>query len=191
MKKTKNVKLSITDAMQANFMVYFEERFKNYEKMTPKLFSNLYSHIQETKLYYMVPFSELEQSDMGWVVKKKKSIFILDEHVVAFEENLPEKYKGHVIMSKAVKSEHKWDYLPQIPKALQVAINVTLECDKKHDEPFAHIGNVAEGIIVQKVSANNKRDHVLKHLQAGKWITDKEFHQLSKRKDLIRIVKDN
>lgn len=191
MKKTKNANVNVTDKMQANFMVYFEEQFKDLEKMTPKMFSSLYSHIQESNLYYMVPFSELEDSDMGWVIKKKKSIFLLDEHVIAFDENLPEKYKNHVIMSNATRGGHKWQFLPQIPKALKVAIDVTLECDKQHDEPFAHIGNVAEGIIIQKVGAKDKRDHALKHLQAGKWITDKEFHKLSKEKGLIRIVKND
>lgn len=191
MKKTKNINIKVTDAMLANFLIYFEENFKKANKMTPKIFSNMYSHMQENGLFYMVPFSELENSDMGWVIKKKKGIFILDEHVVTSEDVLQDKWNGNVIMSKSTKDGHKWRYLPQIPKALRVGIEVSLECDKEHDgQAFAHVGNVAEGIIVQKIDATNKREHVLRHLQTHKWVTDKQFHDLSKAKGHIRIMKN-
>ena len=190
MKKTKNVNIKATDAMLANFLVYFEENFKKINKMTPKIFSNMYSHIQENSLFYMVPFSELENSDMGWVIKKKKGIFILDEHVVASEDVLQDKWSGNVIMSRSTRDGHKWMYLPQIPNALCVGIEVSLECDKEHEHPFQHVGNVAEGIIAQKVTTDNKREHVLKHLQTHKWITDKQFHDLSKEKGHIRMMKN-
>ncbi len=187
-KKTKNVNVILTDNMQANFMVYFEKTYKKLEGLSPKMFSDIYSYIQDKKLYYLVPFEDLENSDMGWVIKKKESVFILEPHVIPLKENLPPEYDG-IIMSKSYKDSHSWACLPQIPKALYVSMVAVTKCNHDHKQS-KHIGNVSEAMIAVDVDAKDERALILKFLTSGKWITEKESDKISKDSGLIRINKN-
>jgi hypothetical protein len=187
MSKKRNIKIETDDRMVANFLKFFE-KYKKMKGMDGEKFSRLYNAMADSKRYVIVPFEALESSDMGWVITKKKTAFVLGPHIIPMEGQYKDIMKTGIIMSKSPRDDHDWELVPQRPDALDKIMEKTVPCTKL-ETMHNHIGNASESVISIPIKTRDKTQHSIDHLTRHKYISEKEAKDSVEKNGKVRINK--